>query len=550
MKPAPRAMDSTQGATDYGARAEDPAPRTADPAPRATSPAAEPLPRWPGPLGRLADRANPILVKEVRQALRGRYFRVTFWLTLSAAAVIGLVVLIGDVQGDDRGASFFHTIYCCLAVAAHGFVPFAAFVAMGNEWDENTYDLLVLSNLKPRQIVLGKLLSAGVQALLFYSAFGPFLVFAFLLGGVDLRAVLVVLAGSMLLSLALSATALALSSTAQGRFKRVVLMAILAGLLAWVTMASFWMGVAVVQMPGMLRDSDALVAMLAFASAMVVYSALPIALACARLAHAEENSSTPLRALALGLVAFGLGWVTYFQAHSPDTESLAIVSFLAVTFLFVAGLFFVTEPLRLGRRARLQIPRSRAAALLSLPLQPGGARALLWYLGGVGLVWAWYVVVGNVWPDRSEPVRGYVALLPLVLALYGLVYLGVPALLVRERGETAAVRVAIRLLAPALAVLSILVPALIGFFLDDPDLRELEHLANPAYVISRMWDGGADAGSGLVTLVVCGLFVLGLNAPRVLRAARESLQASAERRAARPAARSVKEQAPPVAGGV
>src|SRR5690606_11497354 len=136
---------------------------------------------WPVPIERLAERANPILVKEVRQALRGQYFRLVFWLTLSAATVIGLVVLMAaSATNEAQGIGFFNTIFGCLAIAAHGFVPFAAFVAMGSEWEENTYDLLVLSNLRPCQIVIGKLLAAGTQALLIYSAFVPFLVFAFL----------------------------------------------------------------------------------------------------------------------------------------------------------------------------------------------------------------------------------------------------------------------------------------------------------------------------------------------------------------------------------
>ena len=42
----------------------------------------------------------------------------------------------------------------CLSIAVLAFVPFSAFIAMGSEWDENTYDLLIISNLKPRQIIL------------------------------------------------------------------------------------------------------------------------------------------------------------------------------------------------------------------------------------------------------------------------------------------------------------------------------------------------------------------------------------------------------------
>jgi hypothetical protein len=51
-------------------------------------------------------------------------------------------------------------MFGCLSAAVHGFTPFSAFLSTSAEWEENTHDLLVLSNLRPRQIVYGKLLSA------------------------------------------------------------------------------------------------------------------------------------------------------------------------------------------------------------------------------------------------------------------------------------------------------------------------------------------------------------------------------------------------------
>ena len=42
-----------------------------------------------GVVQRLGDRLNPILIKEVRQALRGKYFLVMFWLTVLVATLAG-----------------------------------------------------------------------------------------------------------------------------------------------------------------------------------------------------------------------------------------------------------------------------------------------------------------------------------------------------------------------------------------------------------------------------------------------------------------------------
>ena len=172
----------------------------------------------PGPGERISDGLNPVLVKEVRQSLRGRFFKVSFWLTLMVATFVGLGVMLymqaSEVEGSERvfGPTFFIAMFGCLVVATQVLVPFSAFLSMGSEWDENTFDLLVLSNLRPRQVILGKVLSAAVQALLFYSAFGPFLVFAFLLRGVDLMAIAAALGVSMVGSILASCVAVAMSS--------------------------------------------------------------------------------------------------------------------------------------------------------------------------------------------------------------------------------------------------------------------------------------------------------------------------------------------------
>ena len=143
----------------------------------------------------LDDRLNPILVKEIRAALRGRVFRIGFLCTIVLLTVTSLTLFnrVGLRPGPDEGQAYFLGILTCLEIAVIGLVPFSTFSAMGAEWDENTYDLLVISNMQPLQIVRGKLACAVVQTLLIFSAFAPFLVFAFLLRGVDLSAVVLIL---------------------------------------------------------------------------------------------------------------------------------------------------------------------------------------------------------------------------------------------------------------------------------------------------------------------------------------------------------------------
>ena len=49
---------------------------------------------WDVGAERLAERSNAVLVKEVRQALRGRFFRVLFDIALALSSLGGMCVLI------------------------------------------------------------------------------------------------------------------------------------------------------------------------------------------------------------------------------------------------------------------------------------------------------------------------------------------------------------------------------------------------------------------------------------------------------------------------
>lgn len=482
-------------------------------------------------LAALTERTNPVLVKEVRQALRGNYFRVIFWLSLSGALVIGLLVLVmGGHDGSARGVPFFHAIFGCMAVAAHGFLPFAAFVSMGSEWDENTYDLLILSDLRPRQIVLGKLLASGVQALLLYSAFAPFLVFTFLLGGVDLVPILIVLGVSMLLSLCLAATAIASSSSTQGKFTRIVVMAAVAALLVWVTATSYYLGVAFVNDATAFVGTNLGLGIAALVSLGLVYVPLPVAQSCARLAHPEENRTSFLRIHVLVVLAVALGWGSYGLSRSPDVEVAVAICLMALVFLTLSALVFVPESRVLGRRARLDVPRSRTWALLALPFLPGGSRALLWYLLGAVAICGWFLIAQSLWPDPYRDLRTEVLLAPVVAALYGWVYVALPALLVREREERVGVRVGIRLMGVGAAGAALLLPSLVSFFLAPDAADPFEHAGNPAWVVELVLRNELErALPSLVGLALLSVLLFALNLRRLGHAFRDTLSACAAR---------------------
>ena len=169
-------------------------------------------------LERLGDRFNPIVVKEVRQALKSRQFIVTFLLLLLAAwagSIFGVSYLGESIDYGSPAVTFYAGFLVALCMATLVIVPFSTFRSIIEERTETTLELLQITALSPAQIVRGKTLSAMVQVLVYYCAIAPFIAFTSLLPGFDI--VHVTFSLVMLLITALCFSVIALAIGAQAR---------------------------------------------------------------------------------------------------------------------------------------------------------------------------------------------------------------------------------------------------------------------------------------------------------------------------------------------
>jgi hypothetical protein len=430
-----------------------------------------------------------------------------------------------EVEGSERvfGPTFFIAMFGCLVVATQVLVPFSAFLSMGSEWDENTFDLLVLSNLRPRQVILGKVLSAAVQALLFYSAFGPFLVFAFLLRGVDLMAIAAALGVSMVGSILASCVAVAMSSFSQGRFARLVLMVLLAsalvqgtiGMIAWSGQLTFF--------PAQLHDTEYLQGLFATISIAVAVSAFFFSAACARLAHAEENRSTGLRVMVVISIFVGLAWMNVIMGRRVDPTGIQVATGLAHAALAASALFFTTEPERLGRRVASMLPKQRWKRLLQLPFLPGGARGVCFFVLMSLLISLWAVVTEALGTGGWSLTRQQLLFFPALLG-YGWLYLVVPSAVFSFHSDQVSSRVIARVVILVSFVAGHMLPALIGFLFGIRSWANFEHPFNVFLSLDDLWSSG-EAIPGTAPLLGLGLVVgLALSTPRFLRSMRELMR--------------------------
>lgn len=146
---------------------------------------------------RLDGWMNPIMVKELRQAVRGRFIVTVLTLSLLAQIIAVGAFMLSDLISttpgrDPVGDSTFTALFFVLFTATVLFVPLYSGVRMAIERSDTNVDLLFVTTIKPRTIVLGKLFTTIALTALMFCASLPFLVFSYVLRGIDVVTILFV----------------------------------------------------------------------------------------------------------------------------------------------------------------------------------------------------------------------------------------------------------------------------------------------------------------------------------------------------------------------
>jgi len=140
---------------------------------------------------------NPIVIKELRQAVRNRAVAGMLMLMLVVLFIFSLGFLISnsfDIDSDNQiGGPMFQTFVTILAGMSIFFIPLYMGVRIAAERQENNPDLMYVTTLSPARIIRGKFFCGAYMALLFFSACMPFMAFTNLLRGVDLPTVFFIL---------------------------------------------------------------------------------------------------------------------------------------------------------------------------------------------------------------------------------------------------------------------------------------------------------------------------------------------------------------------
>lgn len=363
------------------------------------------LPARASALSSLADALNPVLVKEARQAMRGRSFTGGFTMIQVFAVLITGICFVSGVT-TENGLQLLKWLTLSLAGVLYLYLPLASFQSMASEWDERAIDHLVLSRLRPSAVLLGKLQWAAAQAGLFVLGYLPFTILCLLLRGVDVATVLLFDTMVLVQSTTLCAIALGLGAFAERRAMRPLCLIVIV-LASVVATSSTFVRLFVVLGGAVSVSLGTIVLPLGiFILGQAILGGFAILGGVLRLGHELANRSTPLRVYTSASFLVGMLLLAFVSPASGSPPGSAVVvstsgflagaTFQSTLLLAVPSALFVTEKSALPSRSARRLPRAPLLAVLAAPWLPGGQRGLLFAALHIGLA---LVVLPVLAPD-------------------------------------------------------------------------------------------------------------------------------------------------------
>ena len=470
-----------------------------------------------------SDWLSPLVVKEVRQVVRGREFNYSFGGALAAGLAVAFFGAADALTGSGTSGRWtFYALMGCMAFLGLGVVPLGAFSALRNERMEQTLELITLTALSPRRVVIGKLLAQGVKIATLFAAMAPFLAMSFLLGGIDFVTILLSLAVVSMWSLWSCAVCLFASTLLKSRaMSGVVFGAVAVVLFALFSLsrAMFFMfprgGPAVGFGVGGGSTAD-MWWTLAIATTFCVATMVNLVLLAEnRLALPTGNRVTPLRVGFLVQFLLIVGWTLTFIDEPPRVQNSA-VNVLGVAggiHLAIVAMFTVTEDLVVPRRVLRGMTSSRGFAWLLSMFRPGGGRGAAYVLRQMALLLA----IAWLFHPMSSTLRWFWA-----MCGYICFFTGIPTLAFRMAKPAAEASLKLRVIILLLVPISMLLPDVIYYVVWRPDVLDLSysarHLINPlrtlanwSLVETRQWTSSPFV-LGMTGVVSYGaLIVMGAN---------------------------------------
>ncbi len=485
--------------------------------------------------GAFVDRLNPILVREVRQAMNGKAFVITGALALLGTILIALTAAAGG-KAVGRGAYVFVYALQILTPIVLFIVPLQAFLSTRHEVSKGTVEHLLLSRLTPGQIVRGKLAAACIQFVLYLAIFAPLIAMTFLLRGVDVPTIAFSIGMAILFGLGCSALAVACGSLSRwpALFRVLPFAVVIFGLGILTVSVMGGMSAVLFEITREIFRGDFWEITSAIVIPTVAGTVLCGLVGTAALSHPYENRSTGFRIFAVVAVVGAFVWM--YLVLVPTSSSflrpgrmLWELSAVVAGFLFVFPLFAVTEAPRLSPRVRMHVPRNGLLALLSAPFLPGSGRGFLYTLLFTGTALALPILFARIGGHANDGKRVGFALMAWCYVVF---YAGLAAFVRRRLGPSPKATWLARAVPVVVLLLSLILPLLFEVVLGADRIGRWHiYRALDPFTTFEHFDGHPrSAWDVLPGLGLLALLTIALNVPAMVSGMVEVRRASKARR--------------------
>lgn len=173
------------------------------------------------PWGRLVDyldwKINPVLLRDLRLYTRGRLLLTSYFIILAGLVCLGVIYALFASYEEENGRSLIAILTTVLSLATGALVPNLVYERFRAELSNRATELALMSPLSPARLVRGKLVGAWCVSLILVSLSMPIFATAYLLGGVNLFAIVGCVGGVMVSAAIMPTAQLFLATQRKGR---------------------------------------------------------------------------------------------------------------------------------------------------------------------------------------------------------------------------------------------------------------------------------------------------------------------------------------------
>lgn len=349
---------------------------------------------------RIDDWVNPIAVKELRQAVRGRFVVSVLILSLLCQLVaVGVVLLTQTLtttgfEQPALGSNAFQALFSVAFGICFLLIPLYSAVRMTAERSDTNIDLMFITTIRPRTIIFGKLWAALTLVVVLFSATFPFLAFCYVMRGVDLFSMLISLVVSFLFVGSAVVLGIFVGAIPSSRpFKILLGLVLFALMLAMYMPAVAGLGQFVrMGSEGLLGDVRLIKRLGGTLLFVLFLDAILLVCSISLITPPVANRALPIRIMLAVVWVLSLGGAVMLALETNEYTPLKIWS---VAQIAVASLLFcsaVGERDQWGPRISRTIPLSEIKRALAFVFYSGGAGgALLATILAVAtiVVWIW-----------------------------------------------------------------------------------------------------------------------------------------------------------------